>query len=64
MPSAYEPKIVAVSALALACFSVGFSVTAAAYLGATRTPQADTVRAEHAAPVTESQQTRGCRSGS
>ncbi|HEV8549514.1 MAG TPA: hypothetical protein VGQ57_10810 [Polyangiaceae bacterium] len=27
----YEPKFVAVTALALACFSVGFSVTAAAY---------------------------------
>lgn len=31
MTNSYDPKIVAVSALGLACFAVGFCVTAVAY---------------------------------
>lgn len=68
MTPAYDPKSVAVSAFALACFSVGFSVTAAAYIRAGGVPRADTAHApsvaEHSvsAAVTRSA-ARGCRLG-
>jgi hypothetical protein len=45
----YEPRIVAVTALAIACFSAGFSVTAAAY--AARDPRPAPAEASAAAPV-------------
>lgn len=47
----YEPKFVALCAFALACFSVGFTVTAVAY--AARVPAASPVRAAVAAPAPE-----------
>ncbi|HTQ03740.1 MAG TPA: hypothetical protein VMI54_07775 [Polyangiaceae bacterium] len=63
MTLAYEPKLVAVSALALACFSVGFSVTLAAYLGAAGPAHAAVTHADVArlAPAGADDATRGCR---
>ncbi len=61
----YEPKIIAVCALALACFSVGFSTTAAAMAASGRASDSD-ARAETAAhaPLTVAQAavegSRGC----
>ena len=47
----YEPKFVALCAFAVACFSVGFTVTAVAYAAHVRAPS--TERAAVRAPAPE-----------
>jgi hypothetical protein len=69
MTPALDPKLVAVSALAVACFSVGFSVTAAAYGGLASTEHRDTARDAsppaklEVAPTSVIRVTRGCHGG-
>lgn len=66
MTNAYDPKIIALSALGLACFTLGFSMTAVAYPRAARS---ETVtHAANAAPSVlpprpAARAARGCRAG-
>jgi hypothetical protein len=66
MTTPYDSKLVAVSALGVACFALGFSVTAVAYPKASRAPEAtQTLPSEshataHARPTGT---TRGCQLG-
>jgi hypothetical protein len=57
----YDPKLVAISALGLACFALGFSVTAVAYPAHAHATDTAHVAPAHVGAPSMPSATRGCR---
>ena len=72
MDPSYDPKLVALTALGLACFAFGFSVTAVAYPSVSHAAALNhATQADHRAPIHDSassvpntaKTSRGCQLG-